>query len=170
VAVFKRAGWVSLTAVTLGALMPAPSTTFLAIATGDIAQSLHVGLGDLQWVTSAYLLGLTGSLVLAGKLGDLFGRRRIFLIGIAGVGLASLLIGVSTPVAFIIVLQAIQGVFGGFLTANSLSLQTASRFGAALGVAALGRVMAATTAASFASQLDHSEVSIALTTQAVARI
>ena len=42
-----------------------------------------MGLGDLQWITSAYLLGLTGSLVLAGKLGDLFGRRRIFLIGIA---------------------------------------------------------------------------------------
>jgi MFS family permease len=122
----ERAGWLSLIAVTIGALMPALSTTILAVANGDIAKGLHVGLGDLQWITSAYLLGLTGSLVLAGKLGDRFGRRRIFLIGIAGFGLASLLIGVSTPVVFIIVLRAVQGVFGGFLTTSALSLLRAN--------------------------------------------
>ena len=112
-AVFERAGWVSLTAVTLDALMPALPTTILAVANGDIAQGLHVGLGDLQWITSAYLLGLTGSLVLAGKLGDLFGRRRIFLIGIAGFGLASLLQGMnltSLIAAGICVLGAVVGL------------------------------------------------------------
>jgi MFS family permease len=122
----ERAGWLSLVAVTLGALMPSLSTTILAAANGDIAQGLRVGLGDLQWITSAYLLGLTGALVLAGKLGDRFGRRRIFLLGIAGFGLASLLIGLSTPVVLIISLRAVQGIFGGFLTTNAISLLRAN--------------------------------------------
>lgn len=117
-----RSGWLSLIAVTLGALMPGLATTILAVANGAIATDLKIGLGDLQWITSAYLLGITGSLVLAGKLGDRFGRRRIFLVGIAGFGLSSLLIGFSTPVVLIIVLRALQGVFGGFLTTNALSL------------------------------------------------
>lgn len=121
-----RSGWLSLIAVTLGALMPGLSTTILAVANGDIARDLQVGLGDLQWITTAYLLGLTGSLVLAGKLGDRFGRRRIFLIGIAGFGLASLLLGLSTPVVLIIALRAVQGIFGGFLTTNALSLLRAN--------------------------------------------
>lgn len=122
----QRAGWFSLIAVTLGALMPGLSTTILAVANGDIARDLQAGLADLQWITTAYLLGLTGSLVLAGKLGDKFGRRRIFIIGIAGFGLSSLLTGLSTPVVLIIVLRAIQGVFGGFLTTNALSLLRAN--------------------------------------------
>ena len=121
-----RAGWFSLIAVTLGALMPGLSTTILAVANGDIARDLEVGLADLQWITTAYLLGLTGSLVLAGKLGDRFGRRLIFLVGIGGFGLASLVIGLSTPVIVIIGLRAVQGVFGGFLTTNALSLLRAN--------------------------------------------
>ncbi|MFE4952383.1 MFS transporter [Leifsonia sp. NPDC056665] len=121
-ALSARFGWLSLTAVTLGALMPGLATTILAVANGAIATDLKIGLGDLQWITSAYLLGLTGSLVLAGKLGDRFGRRRIFLVGIIGFGLASLLIGFATPVVLIVALRAVQGVFGGFLTTNALSL------------------------------------------------
>ena len=122
----RRAGWFSLIAVTLGALMPGLSTTILAVANGDIARDLQVGLGDLQWITTAYLLGLTGSLVLAGRLGDKFGRRRIFIIGIAGFGLSSLLTGFSTPVVLVILLRAVQGIFGGFLTTNALSLLRAN--------------------------------------------
>lgn len=125
-ALSERGGWLSLVAVTLGALMPGLSTTILAVANGDIAIDLSVGLGDLQWITTAYLLGLTGSLVLAGKLGDRFGRRRIFLLGIAGFGLTSLAIGLSAPVILIIVLRAAQGVFGGFLTTNALALLRAN--------------------------------------------
>lgn len=117
-----RSGWLSLLAVTLGALMPGLATTILAVANADIANDLHIGLGDLQWITSSYLIGLTASLVLAGKLGDRFGRRRVFLIGIAGFGLVSLIIGFSIPVVLIIALRAVQGVFGGFLTTNALSL------------------------------------------------
>ncbi|MBZ4487882.1 MFS transporter [Microbacterium sp. cx-55] len=121
-----RGGRAQLLAVTLGALMPGLATTILAVANGDIASDLGVGLSDLQWVTTAYLLGLTGSLVLAGKLGDRFGRRRIFLIGIAGFGLTSLLIGLSSPIALIVGLRVAQGVFGGFLTTNALSLLRAN--------------------------------------------
>jgi EmrB/QacA subfamily drug resistance transporter len=125
-------------AVTLGALMPGLATTILAVADGDLATDLHVGLGDLQWITTAYLLGLTASLVLAGKLGDRHGRRRIFLLGIAGFGLTSLLVGISTPVPLLIGLRVAQGVFGGFLTTNALSLLRASvpepRLPAAIGI------------------------------------
>lgn len=121
-----RTAWLSLVAVTLGALMPGLSTTILAVANGDIARDLQVGLSDLQWITTAYLLGLTGSLVLAGKLGDRFGRRRIFLLGIAGFGATSLLTGFATPVPIIIMLRAAQGAFGGFLTTNALSLLRAN--------------------------------------------
>lgn len=118
----QGSGRFPLLAVTLGALMPGLGTTILAVANGDLARDLGVGLGDLPWVTTAYLLGLTGSLVLAGKLGDRFGRRRIFLIGIAGFGLASALIGLSSSIGLIIGLRIIQGIFGGFLTTNALSL------------------------------------------------
>lgn len=121
-----RSGRAQLLAVTLGALMPGLATTILAVANGDLASDLGVGLSDLQWVTTAYLLGLTGSLVLAGKLGARFGRRRIFLLGIAGFGLTSLLIGLSTPVALIVGLRVAQGIFGGFLTTNALSLLRAN--------------------------------------------
>lgn len=119
-------GNAQLAAVTLGALMPGLATTILSVANGSLASDLGVGLGDLAWITTAYLLGLTGSLVLAGSLGDRFGRRRIFLIGIAGFGLTSLLIGLSTPLALIIGLRVAQGVFGGFLTTNALSLLRAN--------------------------------------------
>ena len=125
-------------AVTLGALMPVLAATILAVPGGDLAADLHVGLGDLQWITTAYLLGLTASLVLAGKLGDRYGRKRTFLLGIAGFGLTSLLIGVSTPVPLVIALRTAQGVFGGFLTTNALSLLRASvpepRLPAAIGI------------------------------------
>lgn len=119
-------GRAQLAAVTLGALMPGLATTILAVANGSLAADLGVGLGDLAWITTAYLLGLTGSLVLAGSLGDRFGRRRVFLIGIVGFGLTSLLIGLSTPLPLIIGLRVAQGVFGGFLTTNALSLLRAN--------------------------------------------
>ncbi|PYY48098.1 DHA2 family efflux MFS transporter permease subunit [Curtobacterium sp. MCBD17_023] len=119
-------GTAPLVAVTLGALMPGLATTILSVANGSLSADLRVGLGDLAWITTAYLLGLTGSLVLAGALGDRFGRRRIFLIGIGGFGLTSLLIGFSTPLGLIIGLRVAQGVFGGFLTTNALSLLRAN--------------------------------------------
>ncbi|MEH1016254.1 MFS transporter [Micromonospora sp. CPCC 206060] len=134
----REASGLPLLAVTLGALMPGLATTILAVANGAIATDLGVGLGDLQWITSAYLLGLTGSLVLAGKLGDRFGRRRIFLLGIGGFGLTSLLIGLSTPVALIVALRVAQGVSGGLLTTNALSLLrvsvTEERLPSAIGI------------------------------------
>ncbi len=131
-------GNAQLAAVTLGALMPGLATTILSVANGSLASDLGVGLNDLAWITTAYLLGLTGSLILAGSLGDRFGRRRIFLIGIAGFGLTSLLIGLSTPLGAIIGLRVAQGVFGGFLTTNALSLLRANvpdaRLPAAIGI------------------------------------
>lgn len=118
-----RRDWrLAVLAVTLGALMPGLATTILAVANGDVAADLGAGLSDLQWITSAYLLGLTGSLVLAGKLGDRFGRRVVFLIGIAGFGLTSLAIGLAHPIPAIVGLRLAQGIFGGFLTTNALSL------------------------------------------------
>ncbi len=64
--------------------------TIVAVALPDIRASLGFSAGDLQWVLSAYTLTFGGLLVVAGRAGDLFGRRRLFAAGVAGFGLASL--------------------------------------------------------------------------------
>ncbi|MFF5209732.1 MFS transporter [Streptosporangium sp. NPDC000396] len=114
--------WLTLLAVSLGVVMVMLDGTVVAIANPVIANDLKASLADLQWVTSGYLLALAVFLITAGKLGDLFGHKRIFLIGVAGFALSSLAIGLSSSVGVLIGLRVLQGLFGALLQPAALAL------------------------------------------------
>lgn len=122
----RSSPWWSLISVALGVIMVGLDATVVAIANPKIAEDLGASLPDLQWITNSYLLALAVLLILGGKLGDRFGRRRVFLIGVVGFAVTSLLIGLVGSVAGIIVLRVFQGAFGALLMPNTLAILRAA--------------------------------------------
>ncbi|MEU4719190.1 DHA2 family efflux MFS transporter permease subunit [Nonomuraea dietziae] len=118
----KGSPWLTLLAVSLGVIMVMLDGTVVGIANPVIGADLKATLSDLQWVTSGYLLALAVFLITAGKLGDLFGHKRIFLIGVAGFTLTSLAIGFTTSITQLIILRVLQGLFGALLQPAALAL------------------------------------------------
>jgi EmrB/QacA subfamily drug resistance transporter len=114
-------GW-TLVAVALGVMMVGLDGTVVSIANPYIARSLHGSLPDLQWVTNAYLLVLAVLLIPMGYLGDRFGRKKVFLVGVAGFALMSLSVGLVGSIAGVIAFRALQGAFGAMLMPNSLAI------------------------------------------------
>src|SRR5690606_17229375 len=124
--------WLVLLAVSLGVIMVMLDGTVVGIANPVIQADLGATLAELQWVTSGYLLALAVFLITAGKLGDLFGHKRVFLIGISGFALASVGIGFSaelaefipgvSPAGALIGLRVLQGLFGALLQPAALAL------------------------------------------------
>src|SRR6478735_4691333 len=114
--------WWTLAAVSTGVIMVGLDASVVAIANPHIAADLHASLADLQWITNAYMLALAALLIFGGKLGDRFGRRRIFFIGVIGFALASVGIGLIGSVAGVIALRAVQGVFGALLMPSTLAI------------------------------------------------
>ncbi|GAA1635640.1 MFS transporter [Nonomuraea maheshkhaliensis] len=124
--------WLVLLAVSLGVIMVMLDGTVVGIANPVIQVDLKATLSDLQWVTSGYLLALAVFLITAGKLGDLFGHKRVFLIGVGGFALSSVGIGLSaeladiipgaTPAGALIGLRVLQGLFGALLQPAALAL------------------------------------------------
>ncbi|GAA0978311.1 MFS transporter [Acrocarpospora macrocephala] len=114
--------WLTLLAVSLGVIMVMLDGTVVAIANPVIGQELNASLADLQWVTSGYLLALAVFLITAGKLGDLFGHKRVFLIGVAGFALTSLAIGLTSSIEALIAFRVLQGLFGALLQPAALAL------------------------------------------------
>ena len=117
--------WV-LAATVLGTSMAFLDSTVVNVALPTIGRDLHASLGDLQWTVSAYLLTLAGLILLGGSLGDRFGRRRVFLIGVIWFALASLLSGASPNIDVLIVARVLQGAGGALLTPGSLAIIQAS--------------------------------------------
>jgi EmrB/QacA subfamily drug resistance transporter len=113
--------WLTLLSVALGVAMVGLDGTVVAIANPYIARDLSASLSDLQWVTNAYLLVLSVGLITAGKLGDRFGRRKVFFVGVLGFALASLMVGLSGSIGEVIAFRAVQGGFGALLMANTLA-------------------------------------------------
>ncbi len=100
--------------------------TVVNAALPAIGADFHVGLASLQWVITAYLLTLGSLLVLGGSLGDLFGRRLVFVIGLGGFGAASLLCGVAPSDDLLIAARAVQGAAAALLVPGSLAIISAS--------------------------------------------
>jgi MFS family permease len=96
--------------------------TVVSIANPFIARGLHASLADLQWVTNSYLLVTAVLLIPAGKLGDRLGRRKVYLIGMAGFALASVGVGVSGSIGLVIGFRAFQGAFGALIMPNTLAI------------------------------------------------
>jgi EmrB/QacA subfamily drug resistance transporter len=118
----ERSPWLTLLAVALGVVMVGLDGTVVAIANPYIGASLHASLADLQWITNSYLLVLAVLLIVGGRLGDRYGRRRIFLIGVVGFAVASAGVGVVGSISGVIVLRGLQGAFGALLLPNTLAL------------------------------------------------
>jgi EmrB/QacA subfamily drug resistance transporter len=117
--------WVIAAAV-LGSGVAALDSTVVNIALPAIGREFAVGVEDLQWVATGYLLTLAGLLLLGGALGDRYGRKRVFLIGVIWFGLASLLCGVAPNITALIAARALQGIGGALLTPGSLAILEAS--------------------------------------------
>jgi EmrB/QacA subfamily drug resistance transporter len=101
-------------------------STVVNAALPAISEDLGASLAQLQWVITAYLLTLGSLLVLGGSLGDLFGRRRVFVIGLAGFAATSALCGVAPTVNLLIVARLLQGAAAAMLVPGSLAMISAS--------------------------------------------
>jgi EmrB/QacA subfamily drug resistance transporter len=117
--------WV-LAATILGSAIAAIDATVVGIALPTIGREFGADLASLQWVVTAYMLTLAGLLLVAGALGDRYGRRRVFLIGVVWFALASLLCGLAPDAAWLIGARALQGVGAALLTPGSLAILEAS--------------------------------------------
>src|SRR6476661_7924596 len=117
-----RTRWYALYVLCLASLMIVLDATIVNVALPSIRRDLGFSQTSLAWVVNAYLLTYGGCLLLGGRLGDLFGHRRLFLIGISLFTLASLACGVATSQAFLIAARSVQGVGGAIASAVSLSL------------------------------------------------
>jgi EmrB/QacA subfamily drug resistance transporter len=118
----NRARWFALYTLCLASLMIVLDVTIVGVALPSIREDLGFSETSLAWVVNAYLLTYGGFLLLGGRLGDLFGHRRLFLSGITLFTLASLVCGLSTSQGMLIGARAVQGLGGAVASAVSLSL------------------------------------------------
>jgi EmrB/QacA subfamily drug resistance transporter len=117
--------WVLACAV-LGSGIALLDATIVTIALPRIGEDLDAPLADLQWTVNGYLLTLAGLILLGGGLGDRYGRRKVFAIGVVWFALASALCGAAPNTAVLIAARALQGVGGALLTPGSLALVQSS--------------------------------------------
>lgn len=127
--------WWTLIAVCTATFMLLLDITVVNVALPDIQRSLHSSFSDLQWVIDAYSLTLAAFLLTAGVLGDMFGRREVFAIGLGVFSLSSFLCGVSTSSLMLNLFRALQGVGGAIMFATSLALIAAAFHGRDRGTA-----------------------------------
>ena len=117
-----RARWLALYVLCLGDLMIVVDMTIVNVALPSIRDDLGFSQTSLAWVVNAYLLTFGGFLLLGGRLGDLFGHRRLFLAGIGLFTAASLACGLASSQAWLVGARAVQGVGGAIVSAVALSL------------------------------------------------
>ncbi|HSX37001.1 MAG TPA: MFS transporter, partial [Patescibacteria group bacterium] len=112
----------ALVALILGSGIAVLDGTVVNLALPKIATDLHASFADLQWIADAYLLSLSSLILLGGSLGDIFGRKRVYLTGYVGFGIASLLCGLSPNAKFLIGARLLQGIFGALLVPGALAI------------------------------------------------
>ena len=117
--------WVLLATV-LGSAMAFIDTTVVNIALPHLGRDFHADSASLQWTINGYTLSLASLILLGGSLGDRFGRRRVFVTGVAWFAAASLLCGLAPNVETLIAARVVQGVGGALLTPGSLAILEAS--------------------------------------------
>ena len=118
----SRTRWLALLVLCLGELMIVLDTTIVNVALPSIREDLGFSETSLAWVVNAYLLTFGGFLLLGGRLGDLFGHRRLFLIGLTLFTAASLACGLATSQELLIGARAVQGLGGAVVAVVALSL------------------------------------------------
>jgi EmrB/QacA subfamily drug resistance transporter len=113
--------WV-LVATIAGSGLVFLDSTVVNVALPTIGRDFHTGLASLQWTVNAYTLTLAGLLLLGGSLGDHFGRRRMFVVGIVWFAVASVICGIAPSAEALIGARALQGIGGALLTPGSLAI------------------------------------------------
>ena len=121
----SRGGWV-LAAAILGSGMAFIDSTVVNVALAALQAGLHATVADLQWIVESYALALAALLLTGGSLGDLYGRRRIFTIGVILFAAASVWCGFAPGVPQLVAARALQGVGGALLVPGSLALISVS--------------------------------------------
>jgi EmrB/QacA subfamily drug resistance transporter len=119
-------GRLALTAAVAGSAMASLDATIVNVALPHIGDDLHADVASLQWVLTGYLLALASLILLAGALGDRFGRRRVFVIGTIWFAAASLLCATAPNIKVLVAARLLQGVGGALLTPGSLAILQAS--------------------------------------------
>ncbi len=114
--------WVALYVLCAGMLMIVLDVTVVNVALPSIQEQLHFSSAALAWVVNAYLISFGGLLLLAGRLGDMIGRRRVFLLGIGLFTLASLLCGLADSQALLVAARFVQGIGGAMTSAVILGM------------------------------------------------
>src|SRR6266542_2747647 len=117
-----RRRWFALIVLCLGSLMIVLDVTIVNVALPSIREDLGFSETSLAWVVNGYLLTYGGFLLLGGRLGDLFGHRRLFIAGISLFTIASLACGLAETQWFLVGARAVQGLGGAVASAVSLSL------------------------------------------------
>jgi EmrB/QacA subfamily drug resistance transporter len=112
----------ALLAAIMGSFVAGLDATAVNVALPAIRADLGGGLAGQQWVPNAYLLALGSLILVGGSLGDVYGERRVFSIGVAGFGLVSLLCALAPTIEVLIACRAIQGAFGALLTPSALAV------------------------------------------------
>jgi EmrB/QacA subfamily drug resistance transporter len=115
-------GWWVLAAAILGSSMAFIDGTVVNVALPALQSDLHVSLADIQWVVESYALFLAALLLIGGSLGDIYGRRKIFAVGVALFTAASAWCGLSRNIEQLIIARGLQGIGGALLVPGSLAL------------------------------------------------
>lgn len=118
--------WKALAFIALAQLMVVLDATIVNIALPSAQQDLGISDGNRQWVITAYALAFGGLLLFGGRISDLWGRKRSFVVGLSGFALASAIGGAATNEAMLLSARALQGAFGALLAPAALSLLAVS--------------------------------------------
>ncbi len=118
----ERRRWIALGVLCLGQLMMVLDATIVNVALPSIQRELHFTQGNLTWVMNGYLITFGGFLLLAGRLGDLVGRKKVFLVGLVLFTSASIMCGVAGSQAMLIVARLLQGVGGAVASSVILAI------------------------------------------------
>lgn len=127
--------WWTLAAVCTGVFMLLLDITIVNVALPDIQSELNASLADLQWVIDAYALSLAALLLTAGSLADLFGRRRVYVVGLVLFTIGSIACGAAQDVTLLAIARAFQGIGGAAMFATALALLATAFTGKDRGVA-----------------------------------
>jgi EmrB/QacA subfamily drug resistance transporter len=127
--------WLAAIVMIVGALMDMIDVTIVNVALPTIRRDLHASATQLEWVVSGYMLAFAAALIIAGNLGDRFGRKRVFLTGVAAFGLASLAAGLSRSGAELIAARVVQGTAAAVMAPQVLATFRAVFSGAERGKA-----------------------------------
>ena len=123
----------TLVATILGSTIVFLDSTVVNVALPAIQEDLDTGLAGQQWIVEAYMLTLVSLLLVGGSLGDLYGRRRVFMLGLSGFAVASVLCAIAPAEEFLVGARALQGIAGAMLVPGSLAILAATFEGEARG-------------------------------------